>query len=334
MTFVLCEDIMPLLRQAINDINLYVNPPLTVRKVANALGEGGLTISVWNILQKLEIIKARHLIFSKNSSSNMIEGHRFPTDMPQVIWPAGYDGCGGIHEDQIREAWVFAHYFMWRAIQVMQYLERTSSHRRELWYDGYTPNYGSERTGFKNYSPRGWFGSYDGARFRRIREVIEKVWNERFQSMGWTVKCRNDSSGGDAGHPCYTADISAGHFVFGTLNFCNGWFNLGHEERAKNIIHEVFHWLRIPGTGLWVTDRHDYYVGERVLDYRPVKALYDDLAAFIANEDGRGPLNYNNTTMNNDNYAYFIYILGSSIYNRITPKGDPMSQFPSLTFKW
>jgi hypothetical protein len=328
---------MSSLRKAINDINLYVDPPVTVRKVTNALGEGGVpVISVRAILQKLEVIKARHLIFSKNSSSNMIEGHPFPTDMPSVIWPAGYDGCGegGIHEAQIKEAWVFAHYFMWRAVQVMQYLERTSSHRRELWYDGYTSNIGSAPS-FNNYSPRGWFGSYDGSRFRRIREVIEKVWNERFQSMEWIVKCRVNDSGLGA-HPCYTTDANANHILFGTINLCNKWFNYtNHEIRAFMIIHEVFHWLRIPGTGVWVSDIHDYYVGDRaVLDYKGARPLYGNLAALIANEYGWRGRNYNTTTMNNDNYAYFIYILGSSIYNRITPMRQPMNFFPSLSFKW
>jgi hypothetical protein len=338
---------MSSLRKAINDINLYVDPPLTVRKVANALdGGGGVPItSVRAILQKLAIIKARHLIFTPNLPSNMILGHPFPPDMPPVNWPSGYgyEGCGALQRTQINEAWVFAHYYMWRAVQVMQYLERNPSHRRWLWEFGYNSRYGSLNTGdknysgYKNYSPRGWFGSYDESRFRRIREVIEKVWNDRFQSEEneMTIQCKDDIYDKDF-HRCYLdPPISGIHFPFTTVAFCYSWFQIAPEVRAQKLIHELFHWLLIPGTGMYVSDTHDYYDSEGT--YKGAVPLYGDLAALIANEglyQYAYKHNYNITTMTNDNYAYFIYVLGSSIYNGLTPMGQPMNQFPSLTFKW
>lgn len=278
------------------------------------------------------------LVFSGNSASNRIEGYDFPTDMPAVRWPEGYTNCSASEAQKIRQAWVFAHYYTWRTQQVMEYLVRSESRRSRMWNDGYVAQIKDASGNYVNHSPRGWFGPYDEKRFSRIRASIDKVWDERFRGTTFTVKCRtNDSNTG--AHPCYRnnpqtgSQPSANHIVYGTINFCNGWFDKPVSRRAKTVVHEVFHWLRIPGTGWWVADIHDYWSGS-CLQYRAARALYGERAAYLASDGGCKDWNYNRAWRNNDNYALFIYMLGKAIYDRKAVNGMPMTQFPSSGFKW
>jgi hypothetical protein len=276
----------------------------------------------------------------------MIEGHQFPADMPPVRWPEGYDGCSRVDLVNIRKAWVFAHYFTWRAHQVMEFIARNDLRRKDLWDDGYIPNIGSlEEKGFTNYAPRAWFGPYDEKRFDRIRESIAKVWKERFLGKTFKVTCRlDDSEAKGSPHPCYMINPQTGerpganHWPIWKINFCESYLNNFNNKslkslhwRAKGVVHEVFHWLQIPGTGWFVTDIHNYYQDNRHVS---AKSLYGDKAAHIANNPGFNDWNYSRTVLNNDNYALFILMLGRSVYTHKTPTDKPFTQFPSTNFKW
>jgi hypothetical protein len=122
-------------------INYDIDFPVSVATLAERIGISK-PIDLQEMLQKLRS-KPLALIFNPNSAINKIEGHDFPADMPPVRWPEGYDGCSRVDLANIRKAWVFAHYFTWRAYQVMEFIARNDSHRKELWDDGYIPNYGS-----------------------------------------------------------------------------------------------------------------------------------------------------------------------------------------------
>jgi hypothetical protein len=320
-------------------MHIDVKFPLSLVTLADRLNQQK-PVSLLSILRKL-VAKPVALIFSKNSSGNMIEGLEFPADMPPVRWPKGYDGCSRVDVANIRKAWVLAHYLTWRAHQVMEFIARNDSHQKELWDDGYLPNYGNQKDGFTNYAPRAWFGPFDEKRFDRIRESIAKVWEERFLGKTFEVTCRiDDSEAIESPHPCYTVDVatgerpSANHWPIWKINFCESYFN-NFDARlfshGKGIVHEVFHWLQIPGTGLFVTDRHNYYQDDQ---WVTVKPLYGDKAAHIANNPGKNDWNYSRTVLNNDNYALFIYMLGRSVYKGKTPTSKPFTQFPSTSFKW
>jgi hypothetical protein len=183
------------------------------------------------------------IVFSVNSRLNRIEGRDFPTDMPPVRWPQVTRSCSTqVH--QIREAWALAHYYTWRAHQVMECVRRFSD-RTIPWNDGYVSQIKNANGNYINYAPRAWFGPYDDKRYDRVRRSIAEVWNGRFLGRTFTIKCREKDNGG--AHPCYQKNPqtnrlpSANHIVLGTINLCVRWFNKGPEDRARTIVHEMFH---------------------------------------------------------------------------------------------
>lgn len=268
------------------------------------------------------------LIFSKRTQTDPISGLKFPADMPDIRYPTGYDSCNAEEVKKIKEAWALGHFYMWRSNQVMSYLARHDSQRKNMWMDGYDPSVVKESGQWRNYSPRAWFGPYDGDRFQKVSNAIEKVFNDRFQGKTFRVKCRtNDNSQG--AHPCYQTDPatgntpSANHIVYGTINFCNRWFRREDAHiRARGIVHEVFHWLRIPGTGVWVTDLHTHCDGL----CKTEKMYGREKASHLAHVSGIRDGHYERAIRNNDNYAIFAYMLGRKIF-----EGD-LTQFPSPGF--
>ncbi len=319
-----------------NHINITF--PISLQALINRINQE-TPISLRKIL---DLLSTPVLIFSKNSPRNNLKGFDFPEDMPTVNWPAVSSHCDHLEHEKIKLSWVFAHYFTWRAYQVIEFIANSEkSVRPRLWEDGYNPAYGSDFLGFTNYTPRGWFGSYNEGRFEKIRAAIKKVWQERF--LGETsnealktiqIKCRSDDSGQGA-HPCFVFDVAANHIKLGTINCCVKWFERGKMTRARLLVHEIFHWLKIPTSVWWVSDSHDYYVtrpGGR-WKYMVVDKLYRDKAAYIANHAGPNNKNYERTFRNNDNYAFFIYKIGRKIYD-----GDEqqlaITQFPSTSFNW
>lgn len=275
------------------------------------------------------------LVFSERTEKEPRTGLYFPADMPAIRWP-DFDGCSADDRNEIYEAWALAHFYAWRADQIMQYLSRNSSHRQHLWDYEYINDHG-KAPDYDNASMRGWFGPYDGKRFGHIRDSVAKVWNERFRGRTFTVKCRNNA-GNRGAHPCYRKIPSTGHYpsanhiVYGTINFCSGWFDERVSLRAKTVVHEIYHWLKVPHSAYWVSDTHDYWIA--CGRYRTARPLYGELAVYVANFSGCRDRNYERAWRNNDNYALFSYMFGRAVYDGKTVRGLDFTQFPGPDFKW
>lgn len=210
----------------------------------------------------------------------------------------------------------------------MNYLDQHKQWRKDMWVNGYDPSVVNEAGGYRNYSPRAWFGPYDGGRFKDVRGAINKVFNERFRDKTFKVKCRTKDSDQGA-HPCYSKDPSTGnkpsanHILYGTINFCNGWFDTKDAHfRARGIVHEVFHWLKIPGSIYWVTDLHTHC--DKCCKTEKMYGRAN--ASHLAHVPGIGDGHYERATRNNDNYAIFAYMLGRMTYE------EKLTQFPSPSF--
>jgi hypothetical protein len=261
---------------------------------------------------------------------NAQTGLEFPADMPAVRFPAIED-CNATEQAAIRRAWIRAHYYTWRAHQVMQYLDRNDRNRKGMWSFGDNPGVANDAGNWRNYSPRAWFGPYDGDRFKLARDAIKKIWDERFR--GDTIKrfkCRtNDSNKG--AHPCFREipatgnNPSANHIVLGTINLCNSWFSLGAWQQARNLVHETFHWLKIPNSPHWVSDLH-LYCRNGCLQCKSEPIYGQDLVNLMARNSGCGNANHRRVVRANDAYAYFIATLGDFIRDKA------LTRFPAAGF--
>ncbi|TVQ59155.1 MAG: hypothetical protein EA355_00575, partial [Rhodobacteraceae bacterium] len=192
----------------------------------------------------------RGLAFSPNSPRNRRQGDDYPLDMPPPNLPTGLKDCSPRDIERINRAWTRAHYFMWRSNQVMEWLHGNRAVRKAAWEFAYDPEYGSTRVGLRNYTPRAFFGSYNTARFNQARDAIGKAWRQRFRDRSFEVICRTSPQLGGGAHPCYTmSSVAANHIVYGRINFCSRWLDRAEtnvSDDARLIIHEVFHWLKIP----------------------------------------------------------------------------------------
>ncbi|MBI1397506.1 MAG: hypothetical protein GC151_16155 [Betaproteobacteria bacterium] len=251
------------------------------------------------------------LDFSGLDPNREIRGHAFPRDMPAPNFPPLYRGCSPDEIDSFKAAWALAHHHMWRAQQVMQHIN-ASSQRRTLWNHGFVDRVTDANGNFANWSPRGWFGRYDSRRFRLSRRALDKVWSERFLGgrIGSTrirIWCRADSGV----EPCTGARRGA-HTGVGTLDICPAFFDNSEFSNARFIIHEMFHWLKIPKSGFWVSDSHDFW--RNGCRYRAAQTIYQDDAAYIGVNGGCYDWNFNRAILTNDNYAWFARTLGERIY--------------------
>lgn len=259
----------------------------------------------------------------------------FPPDMPPVRYPKYMSGCDAEDQKLLNESWAKAHYYTWRAYQFIQYLEQNGEDRAGLWVDGHITKRIMAETLHEHWSPRTWFGAYKDSRFRyrMMRDVISKLWHDRFlaKKYAFEVKCRLNE--GDKGaHPCYLTDPSTGnkpsanHIAVGTINFCSAWFKMGDGDRELRVLHELLHWLS--AKGLYVSDLHTHSdkkssgacgtVAEKMYGW--------DLASHLAESTGcwgSSTLHREMATRNNDNYAHFIYALGRSAFL------DLLRQFPT-----
>ena len=268
------------------------------------------------------------LLFSENSPANTRFGREYPEDMPEPRMPTGYHDCTVPEEEAIREAWTHGHYMAWRAQQAMTWLAENPEHREAAWSDTYNHTLGTQAGGYTNHAPRAWFGRYDAGRFDQVRRTMKKAWDQRFRGKTFTVQCRSD----DSHHPhhiCHSErDPSANHIVYGTINFCDNFFepNRSIENRARTVVHEVYHWLKVPESVFWVTDNHDFWERCGLGGYHAVSPLYGDEIAYIANNQGCNQRNYRRAIRSNDAYAYFARELGRRVYD------GTVDAFPSPAF--
>jgi hypothetical protein len=273
-------------------------------------------------------LKPVYLLFSRNTVREPVTGRRFPQDMPEVRFPSGYQGCSESDKKVIREAWVYAHYHLWRADQVLDWLARNSKWREEAWGHGYNPN----AKEYRNYSPRAWFGPYNGDRFDVVDSAIEKAWG-RIHGKSFKVKCRVKENGG---HPCYVRNPggngrpSANHIVYGTINFCQGFFESFDKKRsvhfrARTVVHEVSHHLLLKNSRGVVKDTHTHCDNGRC---RTEKMYGGAKASHLARVRGINEGHYKRAIRNNDNYAYFAFFVGRMAYS-----GD-LTRFPAEGFNF
>jgi hypothetical protein len=209
----------------------------------------------------------------------------------------------------------------------MQHVNRRDRERSELWSYGFVSRMRDANNAYANWSPRGWFGSYEARRFRLSRRAIDKVFNERFLGMSFEAQCRGDS-GLDAAHSCNLGDeFPSNHIALGKINFCQRFFAADRDDftNAQTIVHEVFHWLKIPDSAYWVSDSHDFW--KSCGDYEAARKLYHDRAAFLGLNRGCRDWNHNRAVLTNDNYAWFATMLGDRVYR------EQMRSFPGEDFK-
>ncbi len=283
--------------------------------------------------------KALALRFDKEPTKvDPVSKIAFPADMPPVRYPNYVSGCAAADKALINESWAKAHYYTWRAYQVIDYMERNGDDRDKLWVDGYVNTPVTEKNWPERWSPRTWFGSYKDSRFRydMMRDVVAKLWHDRFlaKKYEFDVKCRLNE--GDKGaHPCYTTDPSTGHkpsanhIAVGTINFCSRWFEMDDANRERRVIHEMLHWLS--AKGLYVSDLHTHSDknSNNVCGTDSDKMYGWDNAVHLAESQGcwgNATLHREMATRNNDNYAHFIYALGRSAFT------NKLTQFPTDAF--
>jgi len=243
-------------------------------------------------------------------------GIDFPTSMPPIKYPE-FVGCSATDRKKVEEAWAYAHYSTWRAQQLLNYIA-SHDNKAELWDQDHIEGNAS------NWSPRTWFGEFEDSRYRFqfVREVVNKLWNDRFlgQKYSFKIKCREKDNEGP--HPCYIEDkdggfkYAANHIVLGTINVCPLFLDSETDrERTQTITHELLHWLSTQG--LYVTDTHSHsdLVGGRckttngqIYGTGPALHLATADGCFGSDKKHRGL-----AARSNDNYAYFIQRLGFAI---------------------
>jgi hypothetical protein len=273
------------------------------------------------------------LVFTGQATrKDAVSGLDFPVDMPPIHYP-DFVGCNADDKKKVLEAWAYAHFCVWRATQVINYI---ASHKDkdDLWRWGYV-----ESQKDANWSPRAWFGSFHDSRFsfQFIHEAINKVWNDRFlgKKYSFKIKCREKEN--DGAHPCYLKDkdgdyqYAGNHIVLGTINFCPLFFEDREQPiryRAKILIHEIFHWLS--AKGLYVSDTHTHWDKDNGICKVKTEKMYgaSDALHLGSSEGcwGNSTLHRESAARNNDNYAYFIQRLGSAIWD------DKLKVFPSAEY--
>lgn len=278
-------------------------------------------------------------IFKPNSVTDQRTGLKFPSDMPAIKWPKSYKHCSSHEKKAINQAWAMGHFMMWRSHQIMEWLKRNKSKRKAAWVHGYRGR--NAANSYANYSPRAWFGPYDGKRFDIARKAVSKVWSKNFRGGKIKVKCR--VRGGKTGaHPCFQNNPggngrpAANHILKGTVNFCDKFFsprltgNVSKDIReigfrARTVVHELFHHVRL-SNGHYVMDTHVHCDGGRC---KTEKMYGKKNSTHLSHVKGFRSGHYKRALRNNDNYAWFAYWVGRVAHGTEIPNGfGHLDQFP------
>jgi hypothetical protein len=255
----------------------------------------------------------------------------FPADMPATPYP-DLKGCSNDQELYMKKAWRLAHYYTWRADRLIDYIfQQPEPERKALWNRDFI-------AGSYSPSPRRWFGPYDYERSIKVRDAMEKA-RLRFEMKGGVVDgvkvircgqpiapaadrdldvCPAGNPGSDSNGP-----PSAYHAPVGSVVTCPPFWNAAGNQfldptaklafSAKVMVHEIFHWLSVDRK--YVTDHHgDGAGGEKDQKYYGV-----DKATYLAEEKQSWAV------YNNDNYAWFIYSVGTCqpTYSAVWGPKDP-----------
>lgn len=248
-------------------------------------------------------------------------GIEFPVEMPAIVFPT-FEGCNAADRATIEKAWAMAHHAAWRSVQLFKHLDRAGDRRDDLWSHGYVNYTNRDEYMAYNYSPRAWFGGYEGGSYRYdyVRDAVYMNWESRFQKK-MTYKCRRDDGGA---HPCYQTNPgtdsppSANHIVNGTVNLCNRFFDgKSPSDQVRTVLHEHFHWLA--PRGLAILDVHTHWdrnskgrcrattekgYGYEAIHFAQSRGCWDD-----------PKWHKGDAARNNDSYAYMIRNLGDAIFS-------------------
>lgn len=262
-----------------------------------------------------------------------------PDEMPPVRFPRFVDGsCTGDEPGQplfeAKRAWALAHHHVWRAYQLLEFIEESPSQFREAyWKDGYH----SSDLDF-NWSPYNWFGPYKSNRAAAIREVVSGLW-ERFQTGEFDgvevrVKCPTEKNEpNNPGNLCFTWEPPAHHVVKGYLNLCEGYFDETREYRAMLVAHELLHHAKVEwkGDAIWrsayLGDTHTHADGNTCATGVKTQKMYGvERAMHLAST---GSCDHREIAMrNNDNYGWFISRLGTAV------RSGRLVKFPTEGVPW
>lgn len=249
--------------------------------------------------------KNRSLVFSKNTVKEPNTHLMVPTDMPSVRFPKSFKGCSDKRK-RIEKVWLFAHYFMWRADQVMDWLAaQPLKKRKAAWHKGEP----KEKGDMGNSSPRNWFGPYKQKRFDNVDAAIDKVFTKRFLGRTFKISCK--------AQPKKDPYMNARHDVFGHIVLYDHFFTFGVFEQARILVHEIYHGL-VLHNGTWVRDTHTI-CGKGC----KTKKHYGEAAAQELSWGGK-ERHYRLAIRNNDNHAFFAKNLGVAIYS----SRGTLPQFP------
>lgn len=238
------------------------------------------------------------LVFSTNTIKEAKTELNIPTDMPPVRFPE-IKGCSESNKERLNKVWALAHYYTWRADQVMDWLQSHPEQRADAW----SKDAPGKKGDLQNSSPRNWFGPYGKGRFKNVDKAIEKVFKKRFLGHTFKVVCKEATD--------KTPDAS--HNVFGRVVIYDSFFTPNRDMlrllskskisyQALTVIHELYHPLSLRN-GTWSMDTHcdgytcDKFYNEEVLDLSWSNKKRD----------------YRLAIRNNDNHAFFISTLGDAI---------------------
>ncbi|MGB8509209.1 MAG: hypothetical protein WCD76_12550 [Pyrinomonadaceae bacterium] len=277
--------------------------------------------------------KPLYLDFTADSmKKDPVTGISFPAEMPPIVWPTFNNCKAGFGDDKLRaqKAWAMGHYNMWRAYQLITYIE-ARSWTEDLWNHGYVASAGKD-----NWSPRAWFGPFADKlyRYQTVRDAVIMAWNDRFlgKRYTFTIQCRNNEGGI---HPCNLKNPgtdhtpSANHIVLGKINLCDRFFDeeRGDTDRARVMVHEIFHHLA--PKGLFIIDEHTHSDFSGWCKTTTDKMYGSDDALHLANSKGcwnSSRIHNEIAARNNDNYALFITSIGSAVYS------GKLTRFPAASF--
>jgi hypothetical protein len=250
------------------------------------------------------------LVFSKDTQTEPHTGLKVPADMPPPRFPKDYTGCTASQTRHIDRAWLRAHYSMWRADQVLDWLAGHSAQRAAAWRKGAPANppteaqLNSKSVYWTSFSPRNWFGPYEQVRFDNVDTAVEKVFENRFRGRTFKVVCKK-------GKPL------ASHAVFGRVVFYDAFFTTDDRMRGLTVVHEIYHGLALRN-GTWVMDTH-VFCGDGV---PCTTSKHYDEEASLRLSWGSKPRHYRLAIRNNDSHAYFATNLADAI------RGGTLAQFP------
>ncbi len=244
-----------------------------------------------------------------------------------------YDQCVAV-----RAAWIRAWHDIGRLVEMVDFLDGLDGELRAwAWSQpGVAPD---GHTLGADTSLAFYFGSYTPHRFDAIRWALHRL-RDRFhqrkvQAIALSLRCTPLP-----GDLCETANPGANHAVVGRIVMCDRWFDeLGPEDRARNLVHEMAHHMYVPLTydtkppvtlSVAVMDTHTHHHGSGCAKLKSRKDYGLDNVRHLAtylNSKGKGCWHRNLALRNNDTYGFAVHAIGAAVRLGIMQRW-PASLYP------